>query len=365
MEMLAVVTLLLSVANSTLLVDPSMAALSETEKAEILADFAAARAYMLFHLRLKFGHWGQLPWILLGLAHPDVEKARACMRRALQLYEASSKQNLHWWVLLLLVPGSTGHAQVVDFVNGRPLQSLPFLQRVAAMFFFVMVSERWIEGRHTRSSRVWKIANHSGARFLAFSLISKPLRKYLRAFPAKIHDFATVCQRVRNAQEGCEVLGLSHHPRVLALLEQAGGRRRRRFEHRHRGEHIRILFHIDAFTLHALLPDEDEDLTPLAPPQRPPPALSDEAARPSAETSFLQRMEEKFIEDQQHPAHGQSQQASEIVDIPWHFMPDSPEPQNNNNKNKNNNNNNNKKQQQQQQQQQRRQRQQQQQQQQQ
>jgi hypothetical protein len=77
--------ILLELANSVLLLAPTVATLSPVDKAIVLRDFAAARRHVTFTLTMKLGYWGQLPHVLAGLGHLDLDIARECGRRALDL----------------------------------------------------------------------------------------------------------------------------------------------------------------------------------------------------------------------------------------------------------------------------------------
>ena len=61
----------------------------------IMSDFAIARRHLVFIFRVKLGHWRSLPWHMFGIAHPDEDKARACMQRCLQLYEDPATRSNH------------------------------------------------------------------------------------------------------------------------------------------------------------------------------------------------------------------------------------------------------------------------------
>ena len=101
-----------------------MADLSEAQRASILFDYGRCRAHLVFHLQLKLAHWGQLPWLLFGLCHWDVDVARYCMRRALPLFDAGACS--HWLAVTLLAVNSLGRAQVLQFMEGCSLSTLPF-----------------------------------------------------------------------------------------------------------------------------------------------------------------------------------------------------------------------------------------------
>ena len=116
---------LLSRANTELRLDPTMRGLSPEERRVIMSDFAAARRHLVFIFLVKLGHWRSLPWHLFGIAHPDEEKARACMQRCLQLYEDPATRSDHWVCVVMLCPGSAGYDESVRFADGERRRNLP------------------------------------------------------------------------------------------------------------------------------------------------------------------------------------------------------------------------------------------------
>ena len=155
-EPLEILNRLLSGANTDLFLDPSMMGVSEEERRVIMSDFAAARRQLVFIFRVKLGHWRSLPWHMFGIAHPDEEKARACMQRCLQLYEDPATRSDHWVCVVMLCPGSAGYDESVRFDAGGRRGNMPFPFIMAARLFFASVSERWIEGRHAVASKAFK-----------------------------------------------------------------------------------------------------------------------------------------------------------------------------------------------------------------
>ena len=81
---------LLRQASPMLLALPCVAVLSEEERAIVIGDFQRARQHLLLVFALKFSHWRQLPWVIMGAAHPDLATARSCARRALSLYATAA-----------------------------------------------------------------------------------------------------------------------------------------------------------------------------------------------------------------------------------------------------------------------------------
>ena len=86
---------LFSRAHSHLVLHPSMAVPSEAERADIALDFNRIKCHFTFWFQVKFSHWGELPWILIGIAHWDDETARRCAGQSLQLFAGSSKDTPH------------------------------------------------------------------------------------------------------------------------------------------------------------------------------------------------------------------------------------------------------------------------------
>ena len=83
---------------------------------------------------------------MFGLADHRIEYARACARRVLNLFDASP--STHWLAVCLCELGSIGRAQIEGFIAGTSLECLPELEIQVAKMRFVVVVERWIEGRH-------------------------------------------------------------------------------------------------------------------------------------------------------------------------------------------------------------------------
>ena len=161
---------LLNILNRDIALPPSTLACSEPDRQLILADWGQARRHILLMGTLKFALWRQLPWVLIGVAHHSSEIAIECASLGLQLFDASPDETQHHWVTLLLCSvGSAGRAQLVAFINGASLQTLPLLQRMVARFKFIPIVERWIESRHALLKRQLHGASHASAVHVARS----------------------------------------------------------------------------------------------------------------------------------------------------------------------------------------------------
>ena len=134
------------VTHAELLMHPALVALENEGRFEILAEFVKARKYVFFYFKLKLSFWEQLPWQMFGLADHRIEYARACTRRVLKLFDAAP--SMHWLAICLCEHGSIGRSQLERFISGTSLDALPALEFQVAKMRFVLIVERWIEGRH-------------------------------------------------------------------------------------------------------------------------------------------------------------------------------------------------------------------------
>lgn len=135
-------------AHTSLLFAKDVAACEQTQRTEIMSDFARARRHIVFIFSVKLSHWTQLPWILFGLGHANSDVARSCARRALNLYAAFADTHSHHpLTVLTCCPGSQGHAEMLSFIGGAEISDCPVLARLGAKCTFATIVERWIESR--------------------------------------------------------------------------------------------------------------------------------------------------------------------------------------------------------------------------
>ena len=69
-----VIQRVLGIANANLRMHPAVQALSESDKATVLADFSRARRHNIITLSFKLSPWMQLPYVLIGLGYHDEEQ---------------------------------------------------------------------------------------------------------------------------------------------------------------------------------------------------------------------------------------------------------------------------------------------------
>jgi hypothetical protein len=131
---------------------PNAASMTIEQWTSLLADLRSAQSHLLALLRVKTAFWKSLPWLLVGLAHGDVEVARRLGRRAIELFDKDPRQEAHhrltWhW----LRPGPLRTALTI-FVGGDGLLSDggSILVKNVARLRFVMVVETTVEAKHAR-----------------------------------------------------------------------------------------------------------------------------------------------------------------------------------------------------------------------
>jgi hypothetical protein len=265
---------LLEFANNALLIELATIGLSDAERAIIMRDFEAARRHVWLTFSLKFGFWGQLPWLLFGIAHNDTIIARSCARKALQLFDAAAAGKVHHYVtLLLLMPGSVGREQLEFFARGqRDLMELPFLSRMAARFMFATVVERWVESLHRLKNMATASAPNAGIVHVAYQTAMAPIQSLVSGWPDYIEKFAVAMREVKNPVWACHKFGLWNHPHVQSMLRQSANLRC--LHRKHRPDMIKVLYHVDIFTLfqNVSKPAASEPLRPPPPPSLPPPS---------------------------------------------------------------------------------------------
>ena len=249
--------------HGDLLLDPSFVGISEMQRAEITQDFARARQHIVLNLRLKLTMWRRLPWVIFGVAHADVAKARSCGRRALSLWESAHIEVRRLpLVHKVCSPGSMGRVELEEFLAGVPLDDLPFLSGVVARCYFTPVVERSVERLHAIAKRHIGKAVFSSPVHMHFQSVVRCVSDMVEADPRRLHRLSACCGPMRNPSMVIENMGLAEHPVIREILDQQGGMKTE-LSRTHRRNVIDVLYHCDPVTLFRQMP--------LVQPQPPPP----------------------------------------------------------------------------------------------
>ena len=115
-------------------------------------NLSTAQSTLIALLQLKTDFWKQLPWLLAGIAHPDMDVARQLMRLALHKFDQYPRQVVHHPITWqLLNPSSHFRRYLERFVDGESLDSMPrWFRRRVARFRFLIVVETTIEVKHSK-----------------------------------------------------------------------------------------------------------------------------------------------------------------------------------------------------------------------
>lgn len=245
--------------SQLLLLSPEIAALDAEHRARVLREFGRARQHLRMTFAVKFSHWRQLPWICLGIAHPDRGVAEACGERALGLFATASPEvRAHPIVALLCDPASPTSAELRRFVyDNTDLGVLPVLRRICGKFLFIPIAERWVESQHAAAKKHLQGAPHYSCIHLAFRSIQTRLGQMFRADPEAVFRFARHCQEVKNPRKCLVRMKFWMHPAVQRRLQQQGGSVRA-FGRSLRRWVVDLLYHVDietVFQVRGLIPN--------------------------------------------------------------------------------------------------------------
>ena len=136
-----------------LLVDLSK--LTKEARDRIMGDYDVGVQHCKYVVLMKFAVWGQLPLVLVGIAHFDAAKAKEAAIRSLEQWHATADfEGHHEVVLELFRPGSDLRAAIESVARGTPVQSLPLLQPFIRQWSMMRVNELSVERLHKIGSLV-------------------------------------------------------------------------------------------------------------------------------------------------------------------------------------------------------------------
>ena len=196
--------------------------LSVQQQVDLQTDIAQAKVHISMVLSQKCHFWEVLPWRLCGLAHHDMDVARASACACIQQFDRSVQQEslhhpLSW---KLLGPDSQLRPDLIKFASGDVnLGDAPELELEVASLAFVPVVERVVERLHAEVHRAIA-TRHCSAPYVSFSARSHILQGYLSG-PQDQQDL--LCKFASSARDHKALLrdfGLDCHPRVQQLLQK-------------------------------------------------------------------------------------------------------------------------------------------------
>ena len=163
------------------------------------------------------GVWQQLPWVLAGLGHWDLDVCRRLAVDVIQLFDQSSQvQEQHHRVTWeWLSVGSTIRAALQAFADGAPMSRQ--LREAIANLIFIVVVERQQEGAHSIIKRGTQFRKVGGP-FVSLQLRGVQLMQFFDKHRDKLMDmFSKMC----DPKKVCSWFGLSRHPLYKAAVHNA------------------------------------------------------------------------------------------------------------------------------------------------
>ena len=122
---------------------------TEDERSKIISDWHSARSQIEEVLRVKFGFWQNIPYLIVAIGHPDEVVARETLRLAMLQYVSSAANTKHHKITQQAFDRGPLNDDVRRFLNGTPLEELPHACVFAARLAGIPLIERSIEHKKT------------------------------------------------------------------------------------------------------------------------------------------------------------------------------------------------------------------------
>ena len=189
---------------------------SVTDLEKVTTDWDLGKMMLEEEVRDKLRFWSTLPWLVAGLAHHDVEKAKACARRVEVLLKAEENPALHHRIARRFFSHPELRQQLRDFAAVHPPQVLshfPALQAFALKYKLLPVSERPIERPHALISKsvMGKRKRHP----VTISFANRILEvKSRMQEPTFVEAFASLFSTIGNSRSIARLLNLHRHPAI-------------------------------------------------------------------------------------------------------------------------------------------------------
>lgn len=122
------------------------------ERPHVVAAMHSLKEWLYEVYDAKFGMWRHLPYILLGMAHPDRRKAKLCAHIALSEWRASEQRKVHRVALRFFsdLVISRQLATFADPATNMDLTELAALHNLTLEYSLISLVERQIEGEHAK-----------------------------------------------------------------------------------------------------------------------------------------------------------------------------------------------------------------------
>ncbi len=206
-------------------------------------DFAHAQGCAQTILNVKLNCWDQLPWLLCGIAHTNIDLARQTAAQCLNLFDQTPvpNQNLHHPLAVACLSQSFPIRKDIErFASGTQFLELGHeAQLLINAFRFIPIAERVVEGKHKDIKRALsRLTIHSAPR------VSMAVRQNevvsMTKDETKMKLLQETIAEVRSGVDLVALFGMAAHPDL-----QAGAHRgRRRFSK----DFVRVIYRNDLWS---------------------------------------------------------------------------------------------------------------------
>ena len=189
--------------------------LNPADLSKVLTDYRGGLAHIQFALDLRLSWRRNLPWMLMGIPHPNPARGAHWARQCVTAFLEKTEAQHHRLSLLFLRPGSVLRVAIDQFILTFIMPPVLFQQ--VSPFLFVALSDRYIEREHKYLSDKArpKVGVRTGK---AFSL--KRFRTIEKTM-SNDHEFRDRMVKhfmgMRTWKDIVQALGFDHHPHFIYL----------------------------------------------------------------------------------------------------------------------------------------------------
>ena len=208
--------------------DSVLPPMSDQQFSLVMVEFKNGCARTKLGLTVKFSWRTNLPYLLMGIGHPNVSTGQAIARQCVHAFERTPRASCHRIALNMLEPNSVMRRQMDTFIRTGTMGSL--LKFEASALSLIPFSDRVIEREHLYLSSVArpKSGVKRGHNFSTHRMmhITKELEN-----PAFDRVFTDWFSKLTKHRVCASLLGLDGHPVIAALLASSQPRTVHRRHH--------------------------------------------------------------------------------------------------------------------------------------
>ena len=197
---------------------PVIPKLTAEDLQRLQTDWCRAVQHLATDLQLRLRFWQDLPWIIVGGAHPEEGAARRCLREAQRLWDELPEEAKDWQHSLTnrLFTTPLLREELHAFsVEGVSRDELPVLRQFLAPLAFLQVSERTVEASHTQIGRCNRATS---ANIMSINMRVPELLEELSLRPEAFHQLLDCFSEVRKVRNfGRLFPGHAQHPALKSL----------------------------------------------------------------------------------------------------------------------------------------------------